>query len=858
MKKTVLLIIFCISTYILLSNNILVKELDNGMRIVTKEKKSVDTVALFCFVHTGSIHEDEFLGKGISHYLEHIVSGGTTKMRSEKEYHNIERRIGAITNAFTTYNMTAFHIMVEEAYADTALMMLSEQMMYCSFDQNEVDREKQVIIKEIIMRSTPPMSKVFQKSSEIFNQNSNFKYPIIGYVEQYKTLQREDLIKYYDKRYRPNNMVVVAVGNIDAKEMANKIEEAFSSFDKAPAADVYLPEQPLALGTYKVVDEFDIEQAYTMINRQIPLHLVKDYYALTVASDILFGKRSSPITKILEEDKQLVNYIYSYAQFNPISKQGALNIIFESKNTEEINETLDLLHTNLKVYTEPGRITQEMINSVIKRYEAARFLQNKSIEEEATEIGFSMFNSNTPYNDELTINELKKITIYDVQRVINEYYLNNYIVFCAVPKGHKSILENVEEKSITQTELTKTLLDNNTVLLHKQNTENPVVRGIIHLPSSNNYETEIDAGTLNFMTNIMFKGSKNYPPVQLSEWIEDNSITLEASANFLGIYIEFSCLSNDFPQLINVITDILNKPLFDQKEIDLAKNRAYANYMRKLNNPDSYHTEFRNSKIYTSKREQLTNEEEFNIISNLTKKDLLSAYKKYITAENITLSLIGDIEFNEAKKIAQKIKSDIPNKKVNDTLKSLQMIVSDSLFINYYDFEQVNLDINMKAPDISNRKDFIIMQVISSILNGSRGRIHEAVRGNNDLAYFAFASYIYGYDYGILRLSSQTSLEKENELIEVLIDQINKLKTEPVSKNEINLAIEDNYKTIKNYLEDEYLAYYSLYNEIIGLGYDYFETSLNELKEVNSEDIIRVANQYFDKMDIIVSKPVTE
>ncbi|MDD4156199.1 MAG: pitrilysin family protein, partial [Candidatus Cloacimonetes bacterium] len=370
--------------------------------------------------------------------------------------------------------------------------------------------------------------------------------------------------------------------------------------------------------------------------------------------------------------------------------------------------------------------------------------------------------------------------------------------------------------------------------------------------------TEIDTGTLNFMTSIMFKGSKNYPPVQLSEWIEDNSITLEASANFLGIYIEFSCLSNDFSQLINVITDILNKPLFDQKEIDLAKNRAYANYMRKLNNPDSYHTEFRNSKIYTSKREQLTNEEEFNIISNLTKKDLLSAYKKYITAENITLSLIGDIEFNEAKKIAQKIKSDIPNKKVNDTLKSLQMIVSDSLFINYYDFEQVNLDINMKAPDISNRKDFIIMQVISSILNGSRGRIHEAVRGNNDLAYFAFASYIYGYDYGILRLSSQTSLEKENELIEVLIDQINKLKTEPVSKNEINLAIEDNYKTIKNYLEDEYLAYYSLYNEIIGLGYDYFETSLNELKEVNSEDIIRVANQYFDKMDIIVSKPVTE
>lgn len=857
MKKLFFIIVFCLGLQLLLANNIAVRELPNGMRIVAKERNSVNTVALYCFVHTGSIHEDEFLGKGISHYLEHIVSGGSTSFRTEEEYNEIERRIGASTNAFTTYNMTAYHIMVEEAYADSALMILSEQMMHCVFDQREVDREKQVIIKEIIMRTTPPMSQVIQRASEVFNPNSNYRYPIIGYVDQFQTLSREDLIKYYDKRYRPNNFVFVAVGNFEADKMADNIEKAFSDFNKAPAVDVYLPEQPIAMGTYKIVDEFDIEQAYTMINRQIPIHLPKDYYALVVASDILFGKRSSPVSKLLEEDKQLVNFIYSYADFNPISKTGFLRTMFETKQTEDINQTLDLYFAQLEEYTRPKKINQKMIDSVIKRFEARRYLNNKSIDDEATEIGFSMFTTNTHNSEELLLQEIKKVTVQDVQRVIREYYLNNYVIFCAVPRGQKEILESFSDKNIIQTELTKSNL-NNALLLHKQNTELPVVRGIIFIPSSTDYETEVDSGTLDFMVNVLFSGSRKYPPAMLSEWLEENSITLNASANRLGIYIEFASLSNDFSLLTDVLSDLFTRPVFDQNEIDLLKNRIYANHMRSMSHPVTHHSEFRSSKIYLSDRERLTNRESFDIIANLNREDLLNAYKKYISAENITVSLIGDIDLNESRKFVNTIRSKIPVRKVNDVRKSMQMIVSDSLFINNYLFEQVNIDISMKAPSIENRSDFIVMQVISSLLNGSRGRIFNAVRGNNDLAYFAYASYMYGHDYGMFRLTSQTSTEKMNDLIEVLKNQVNLLKTELVEEKEILLAVDDNYKTLKNYLEDEYLAYYSLYFEVLGLGYDFFETSIEEYRKVSPEDIKRVANKYFDKMDVIVSKPLSE
>ena len=857
MKKLILALFISLSAFMLIASNIVVRDLPNGMRLVTKERSSVNTVAFYCFVHTGSIHEDEFLGKGISHYLEHIVSGGTTAIRTEAEYNDIERRIGANTNAFTTYNMTAYHIMTEEAYADTALMILSEQMMYCSFDQTEVDREKQVIIKEIIMRSTPPMAKFYQRASEVFNPNSNYKYPIIGYVDQYQTLTRDDLVKYYEKRYRPNNMIIVAVGKFDAENMADKIESVFSGFSKAPAVDVYLPEQPVAMGTYRVIDEFDIEQSYTMINRQIPLHLPKDYYALVVASDILFGKRSSPVSKLLIEDKQLVNFIYSYADFNPISKTGYLRTMFESKKTEEIDKTLDLLNSQLEEYTKPKKITKNMIDSVIKRYEANRFLSNKSIDDEATEIGYSMFATNTPNSEEFLIEGIKKVTVNDVQRVIREYYLNNNIIFCAVPRGHKERLESFSDNLVTQTELTRTKL-NNSVLIHKQNDELPIVRGLLFLPASIAYETEIDSGTLDFMVNILFTGSKKYPPEKLSEMLEENSITLNASANMLGIYVEFACLASDFPFLTDVISDILVRPVFDQNEIDLLKSKIYASTMRSLSNPNTHHSDFRSSKVYISKREKLTNMESFDIIANLTRDDLINAYKKYLTSEEITLSIIGDISINDSKKFANTIRSKIPNKKIDDSMKIMQMIVSDSLFVNTYAFEQVNLDLNMRAPSIETREDFIVMYVINSILNGSRGRIFNAVRGTNDLAYFAYAAHIYGNGYGFLRVSSQTSPEKTDELIDVLQNQIHLLKNELVSEKEILLAVEDNHKTLKNLLEDEYLVYYSLYYEVLGLGYDFIETSLEEFKKVSPQDIQRVANQYFDKIDVIVSKPISE
>ena len=232
MKKIFIIIVLCLLYLTAFSNDILFKTLPNGMEVAVKENTNNTSVGFYCVVKTGSVNEGKYLGAGISHYLEHVVSSGTTKFRTEEEYEKLGKEMGALVNAYTSYEVTAIHIIVDKQYQDEALKILSEQMQFCAFDSTEVAREKEVILKEIVMRSTPPRSRVYQRQRELVFPNSNKKYPIIGYTELFKTITRAELLDYYQQRYVPNNMIFVAVGDFNSAEMMKKIENTFKDFDR--------------------------------------------------------------------------------------------------------------------------------------------------------------------------------------------------------------------------------------------------------------------------------------------------------------------------------------------------------------------------------------------------------------------------------------------------------------------------------------------------------------------------------------------------------------------------------------------------------------------------------------------------
>ncbi|MBC8415760.1 MAG: insulinase family protein, partial [Candidatus Cloacimonetes bacterium] len=120
---------------------------------------------------------------------------------------------------------------------------------------------------------------------------------------------------------------------------------------------------------------------------------------------------------------------------------------------------------------------------------------------------------------------------------------------------------------------------------------------------------------------------------------------------------------------------------------------------------------------------------------------------------------------------------------------------------------------------------------------------------------YAYPDYSYGESDGSFSLISQTSIDKKDDLVRVMQNELEKLKTEAVSREEITSAIEEHEKMMRTILNENSMPYYITYYEAIGLGYDYIDRVSDIYKKIPQEDIMRVANKYFENVAIIISEP---
>jgi zinc protease len=833
----------------------LTKTLPNGFTIAVQQTTD-NNVALYIFIKTGSIHEEEYLGSGISHYLEHVVSRGTNAHRTESEYNEIERQIGAIGNAFASQYMTAFHYDVPAEHKYTAFEMLAEYVTEAGIDAHEVEREREVILAEIVGRSTPPMSRMRQRISEISQSETNMRFPVIGYTHLFEKLTREDLVKYYNRRYVPDNMIFVAVGNLDPHEMMERATDRFSKLSGPPAKRIIHQQQPVPLTTNRVYFETDMELPTIYMSRPLPLDKSADFIALRMLYELLYGKRNALFNHFFVEEKKLVNYIWGWPSFTPNVSEATYAVQFEPKNIDDIEQIIELYRQKLTDLLRPNRITQRMLDDIVNRLEAEDLLVSKYANSIARSIGWSLSEFNLPNRDELILNEMKKVTVADLHRVIREHCLNDMQIIYAIPRAQMYRYQQVTAQNVEKSDLSKIEINPRTTLIYKYSNDKPIVRVNFSIPTGFAFESEIDYGTYEFMADIMFMGSRRFPSATLTDWLADRSIRFNTHVGRDFTIVSFDCLVRDFDALTERIVDMLKNPEFDENNIALMKQRRQAHFQRLSNHPGTLHDDFRVRMIYTSDREQKTTAAKFQTVQNLTRADLVNAHKKYITGEQMYFSVIGDIDESRVRRFTQQIRNAIPTRPIDAVRVSPVMTVSNETFVQNYGHEQVNIDINMRAPGYYNMDDVYVMEVIDRILNGvTRGRIPVAVRKDNDLAYFAHAYHVPLADMGIFRLTSQSTIDKKDELINVLKNQIELLKTELVSTEEIENAINEYTRAYSSYLNDRALVRWALQYELSGFGYDFLDRSVEILSHVTPEDIMRVANQYFDKMDVIVSQP---
>ncbi|GGE65150.1 M16 family metallopeptidase [Priestia taiwanensis] len=326
----------------------------NGVRIVLENIPTVRSVAIGVWINTGSRHENE-QNNGISHFLEHMFFKGTTN-RNAKEIAESFDSIGGQVNAFTSKEYTCYYAKVLDDHASYALEVLADMFFNSTFDEEELKKEKNVVLEEIKMYEDTPDDIVHDLLTRATYGNHPLGYPILGTEETLETFNGDTLRTYMDENYTPDKVVVSVAGNID-EAFISQVEKYFGSYEgKGRQATITAP----SFHEEVLVRQKETEQAHLCLGYKGLSVGDKDIYSLIVLNNILGGSMSSRLFQEVREQRGLAYSVFSY--HSSYEDNGMLTIYGGTGNTQ-LNTLYETIQETVQKLKDTGITAKELNNS---------------------------------------------------------------------------------------------------------------------------------------------------------------------------------------------------------------------------------------------------------------------------------------------------------------------------------------------------------------------------------------------------------------------------------------------------------------------------------------------------------------
>ena len=292
--------------------------LPDGLTLIVQEDHTSPVASVQAWCATGSINEDERLGAGLSHILEHMLFKGTKTQSSNAIAQKIQD-VGGYINAYTSFDRTVFWIDVPKDGVSTALAVLSDAMMNSTLPPEEYGKEQEVIRREFAMTLDDPDRMASQLLFSTAYQRHPYRLPVIGEMDIYNQLTQENVMQYYKTRYVPNNLTFIVVGDVDSEKVRQQLADFFKAYPEKSLKPLFIPEEPPQLGRREVHNEFATELTRLSLAWHIPEVSHPDVPALDVLSTILGDGRSSRLYRRVREEAGLAFAVsaFSYTPGDP-------------------------------------------------------------------------------------------------------------------------------------------------------------------------------------------------------------------------------------------------------------------------------------------------------------------------------------------------------------------------------------------------------------------------------------------------------------------------------------------------------------------------------------------------------------
>ena len=835
--------------------------LKNGMTVLVRESHSSKVVSCQVLVKTGSIYEGQKTGAGLSHYLEHVVSGGTTSTYTESEIKNRVQALGGATNAYTSYEHTAYFINTTGAHFNEAINLLLSYVTDCQFNQTEYQREKPVILQEFQLGENNPGRQLWYLFMKTAYLNHPVRFPVIGERDVFLKMDRNDLINHYRQWYTPENLIVSIAGDIDRIEALKKIISLAGELKRSENLSYVLPEEPRQLSYRHVEKNLPIarltraEMGFRTITLTDP-----DLYALDVLAIIMGDGRTSRLYRTIRDKKGLVISI-SAGSWTPTFVKGQF-FINMSLSHENLSDAIEAVWEELSD-VKNNLINKEALQRAKNKVIADYIFSQESVQNQARELATDWAATGDPYFGESYVSRIKKVNAEDIRKVAKKYFKKEALTLAVIkPRQTESNDKKTSLKPSTfQTRIKTITLPNQMKLLLKKNDAAPIVSFNFMVNGGLRYEHPQKEGLSHFMAALLTKGTKNRSKLEIARALEDIGGSIHSSSGHNTVSLSVSVLKEHFDIALNVLADVIVNPSFPDLEIE--KQRKETILSIKRIDEEWTHEITRIFKRHYYRKHPYKNDilGTLESVQGFTRKDCSNFYQSIMIPNNSVLAIFGDIDpDNVVEKVKETFHDFMPS--------TVQKPSIEDEIHNIYRDEQIEVSneksscavfVGYNGMTITD-EDVPVVDVIDAIISGigyPSGWLHDGLRGGEkSLVYYVHAYSAFGVDGGYFGVIAQTTIENYDTVVKTILEKIDRIKSKKVDSQTLdrakNICITMNELGIETI--DAQCSNAAL-NEIIGLGSNYDSIYSSRIEKVTAEDVLRVAGKLFSHHLITATKP---
>ena len=398
--------------------------LPNGLRVITESMPSIRSVAVGCWVDTGSRDEDE-PEAGCSHFLEHLLFKGT-ELLGAREIAEAFDAVGARSNAFTSKEYTCFWAQMRDEDLPMGLGLLSEMIQRPAFRPEEIASEANVVLEEINMNEDDPADVAHDEFAHALWDGHVLAKPVLGTKESITGMSRDAIRGYWARRYHPSSVVVAAAGYLDHDDLVELVADRFGGWrGSAGDHDFRTPEIRAAVCVVKR----DTEQAHLVIGGEALTRGDDRRFSFGILNHVVGGGMSSRLFREVREERGLAYAVYSFRM--PYADSGAYGV-YVGTTPKQTGEVLELVRAELQQVVEWG-ITAEELERAKGNMKGSLALSMEDTNSRMSRLGRHELTGVQHLSLDETVAAIETVTLDDVHAVAKDVFSGPFVLGAVGP-----------------------------------------------------------------------------------------------------------------------------------------------------------------------------------------------------------------------------------------------------------------------------------------------------------------------------------------------------------------------------------------------------------------------------------------